>query len=85
MERISDVYEIPINTEIIQCDNPIHNDNISRLTLIEESINRALINSNEKLNDTSYSKTYKIVYLAILFCMVTIVALIAYFLINKSN
>lgn len=84
MERISDVYEIPINTEIIQCDNPIHNDNINRLTLIEESINRALINSNEKLNDT-YSKTSKIVYLVILFCMVTIVALIAYFLINKSN
>jgi hypothetical protein len=84
MERISDVYEIPINTEIIQCDNPIHNDNINRLTLIEESINRALINSNEKLNDT-YSKTYKIVYLGVLFCMVIIVALIAYFLINKSN
>ena len=84
MERISDVYEIPINTEIIQCDNPIHNDNINRLTLIEESINRALINSNEKLNDTGYSKTYKIVYLAILFCMVTIVALIAYFLFKRN-
>jgi hypothetical protein len=90
MERISDVYEMPKNAEFIQCDNPIHNDNpnhndnISHLILIEESINRALINSNENLNDNGYSKTYKIVYLGVLFCILIIVSLIAYFLF-KSN
>lgn len=85
MERISDVYEMPKNAEFIQCDNPIHNDNISHLALIEESINRALINSNEKLNNTGYSKTFKIVSLGILFCILIIVSLIAYFLIKKSD
>ena len=86
MERMSDVYEIPKKSEFIQCDNPIHNDSINKLTLIEESINRALLNRNDEINNTTgYSKTFKIVSLSILFCILIIVSLIAYYLIEKNQ
>ena len=86
MEIISDVYRIEKNNEFIQYDNPIHNDNINHLNLIEESINRALLNRNNEINNTTgYSKTFKIVSLSILFCILIIVSLIAYYLIEKNQ
>jgi hypothetical protein len=74
MENMSDVYSSP---EVTQCDNPIHNENISRLTLIEEDLNRSiLINENK-----SGCKTCKKIFIA--FLGITLIGVIIILILNS--
>lgn len=86
MENMSDVYSIqPENT---QWDNPIHNENIdvNRLTLIEESLNRALVVNRTdlvyKLCKRFCSQFFLFIFLSFLILVLTVVILVA---LKKAN
>jgi hypothetical protein len=82
MERISDLYQNPNDIENKQCTNPIYNSSENTLSVIEQSINSSLLENNSKI---SHSKIFKIVFLIITFCILLIVGIVVYYVINGDK
>jgi hypothetical protein len=80
MERISDLYNKPIEPENTQWENPIYNENNNnnnRLTLIEESLNRSLLINQNESNCSLYRKIFLGFLLSCLALVIVVIILIS--------
>ena len=81
MERISDLYQNPNDIENKQCTNPIYNSSENRLSVIEQSINSSLLENNR----ITHNKTFKIVFILLIFSILSIVSIVIYYVITGNK